>query len=42
MKLGFDLFQGYLFAVPKVLECGSVDPARMVILELIWGPSPFG
>jgi EAL and modified HD-GYP domain-containing signal transduction protein len=35
MKLGFDLFQGYLFAVPKVLECGSVGPARMVILELI-------
>ena len=25
MKFGFDLFQGYLFAVSKVLECDGVD-----------------
>lgn len=35
LKLGFDLFQGYFFAVPQVLECGSVDPSRLVILDLI-------
>jgi EAL and modified HD-GYP domain-containing signal transduction protein len=35
LRLGFDLFQGYFFAVPQVLESGSIDPARLVVLELI-------
>ena len=28
LKLGFDLFQGYFFARPVVLEGASIDPAR--------------
>lgn len=35
LRLGFDLFQGYFFAVPQILESGSIDPARLVVLELI-------
>ncbi|MFT5443606.1 MAG: c-di-GMP-related signal transduction protein [Myxococcota bacterium] len=35
MELGFDLFQGYFFAVPQVLASGSVDPAQLVVLDLI-------
>ncbi len=35
MKLGFELFQGYFFAVPQILESGSIDPGRLVILDLI-------
>ncbi len=35
LKLGFDLFQGYFFAVPQVLESDALDPARVAVLDLI-------
>lgn len=35
LGLGFDLFQGYFFAMPQVLESNSLDPARVAVLELI-------
>lgn len=34
-KLGFDLFQGYFFARPVVLEGSSLDSKRAALLELL-------
>lgn len=35
LSLGFDLFQGYFFSTPQVLESDNVDPARLEVLDLI-------
>ncbi len=35
LKLGFDLFQGYFFSTPQILEGENVDPARHELLDLI-------
>ena len=34
-KLGFDLFQGYFFAKPVVVEGSSVDPDRATLMKVI-------
>ncbi|MBK7249608.1 MAG: EAL domain-containing protein [Gammaproteobacteria bacterium] len=34
-ELGFDLFQGYFFARPAVLEGRRVDPSRQVLVQLL-------
>ena len=35
LSLGFDLFQGYFFSTPQVLEGDKIDPARIEVLDLI-------
>ncbi|MCP5044920.1 MAG: EAL domain-containing protein [bacterium] len=35
LALGFELFQGFFFSTPQVLESDCVDPARLEVLDLI-------
>ncbi|MDP6979732.1 MAG: EAL domain-containing protein [Myxococcota bacterium] len=35
LSLGFDLFQGYFFSTPQILEGENADPARLEVLTLI-------
>ncbi len=34
-KLGYDLFQGYFFAKPKIVEGRALPPSRLSVLELL-------
>ena len=34
-QLGFDYFQGYFFAKPKIVKGKNIDPERMAIMEMV-------